>query len=208
MLTDYFPAVVTATDLAGVLGNALLGGMAARRARLDVVGFIIVAIVSGLGGGMIRDALLGSGPAAVLLNPWYLPVAVGGVLVAYIFPVRGRWPLRLLAVIDAVALGCWSAVGVQKGIAVGLPWVPVLLLGVITAVGGGMVRDLLLQRRPAVLGGNTLYASAAFLASVVALCLTVLGHHVIAMGASILVGAVVTLAARRYRWMLPAAKEH
>lgn len=195
--------LLTLVDLLGVLANAFLGGMAARRARLDLSGFIVVAIVSGLGGGMIRDALLGMGPAAVLRNPWYLTVAVGGVLVAFVVPFRGKWAVRLLVALDAIAVGCWSAIGVQKGLAADLNWMPAILLGITTAVGGGMVRDLLLMRRPAVLGGNTLYATGSFAASVTALVLTVLGMPLIGTAVAIVVSAFIVLGARRYRWTLP-----
>lgn len=196
-------ALLTLTDLAGVLANAFLGGLAARRSKLDLVGFVSVAVACGLGGGMIRDMLLASGPAAVLLNPAYLVVACAGAVVAYAVPIWGKWTMRLIAVLDAVAVGCWSAVGVQKALAHDINPVPAILLGVITAVGGGMVRDLLLHRRPAVLGGNTLYATGAIAASIVALLITLTGHHVVATGLAILVGAGIVLAARRYRWILP-----
>src|SRR4051794_32083884 len=71
----WFDSVIQVVDLLGVLANAILGGMAARAARLDLVGFAIVATISGLGGGMIRDALLGGGPVVALTNPFYLGTA-------------------------------------------------------------------------------------------------------------------------------------
>lgn len=197
---------ITIVDLMAVLTNAFLGGMAARSARLDIVGFVVLAMASGLGGGMMRDMLLSRGPALVLTNPLYLEVAVSGAVVAYLVPFRGKWTLRLLVLFDALGVGCWAAVGVQKGLAAGIHWAPSILLGLLTAVGGGMVRDLLLGRRPAVLGGNTLYASGAFVGSVVAVVFTLLGFPVLAGVLSILSGSAVVIAARRYRWILPVAR--
>ncbi len=197
---------ITAVDLLGVLTNAFLGGMAARSARLDIVGFVVLAMASGLGGGMMRDMLLSRGPALVLTDPLYLGVAVSGAVVAYLVPFRGKWTLRLFVLLDALSVGCWSAVGVQKGLAAGLHWAPSILLGLVTAVGGGMVRDLLLGRRPAVLGGNTLYASGSFVAAIVAVVLTIFGFPILAGVLAILAGSSVVIAARRYRWILPVVR--
>ena len=83
---------------------------------------------------------------------------------------------RLLPVVDALALGCWAATGAQKTLAYGLGWLPAVLLGTITAVGGGFVRDVVLRRIPAVLGGNTLYATCALAASGVMVVLFRAGH--------------------------------
>lgn len=199
---------ITAVDLLGVLTNAFLGGMAARTARLDIVGFVVVAMASGLGGGMMRDMLLSRGPALVLTDPLYLSVAVSGAVIAYLVPFRGKWTLRLFVLLDALSVGCWSAVGVQKGLAAGLHWAPSILLGLLTAVGGGMVRDLLLGRRPAVLGGNTLYATGSFVATIFAVVLTMLGFPILAGVLAILAGSSIVVAARRYRWILPVVRSN
>ena len=83
---------------------------------------------------------------------------------------RGRVWNRVWPVVDALALGCWAATGAQKTLAVGLGWLPAVLLGTITAVGGGAVRDVVLRQLPAILGGNTLYATCAALASGALVC--------------------------------------
>ena len=93
--------VLRVVDLAGVLGNAILGGIAARSAKLDMVGFTVLAILSGLGGGMIRDTLLQRGTPVALTDPYYLILAVAGAALAFMVPVKGRWPHRGLALIDA-----------------------------------------------------------------------------------------------------------
>jgi uncharacterized membrane protein YeiH len=200
---DTLSEAIRFVDLAGVLGNAILGGIAARSARLDIVGFVILAILSGLGGGMIRDTLLQRGTPVALTDPYYLILAVVGAFIAFAIHFNGRWSKRVLTLIDALAVGCWAAAGAQKGLDAGLGWLPSIMLGVITAVGGGMVRDVFLLRVPAIFGGNTLYATSGLLASVEMVVLSGLGFPGIGSAAAILSGAALSLLARRYGWILP-----
>jgi uncharacterized membrane protein YeiH len=196
---------VRVIDLSGVLANAILGGIAARAARLDLVGFIVLAILSGLGGGMIRDTLLQHGTPVALIDPYYLTFAFAGAFVAFVLRFNGRWSRRGLTLLDALAVGCWAAVGAQKALDAGLGWLPAVMLGVITAVGGGMVRDVFLMRVPSIFGGNTLYATSALLASVAMVVLTKLGMPAVGFPVAILGGAGLSLLARRLGWILPTA---
>ncbi|WP_241981874.1 trimeric intracellular cation channel family protein [Cryobacterium ruanii] len=195
--------VIRFVDLAGVLANAILGGVAARTARLDIVGFVVLAIMSGLGGGMIRDTLLQQGSPAALLDPAYLIIAILGGVIAFFVTFNGRWTRRVLLLLDAFAVGCWAAVGVQKALDAGLGWLPAILLGMITAVGGGMVRDIMLLKVPTIFGGNTLYATSALLASIEMVILSQLGFVAVGTGVAILSGAALSLLAKRYGWVLP-----
>lgn len=195
-------------DLAGVLANAILGGIAARTARLDLVGFVVLAILSGLGGGMIRDTLLQHGTPVALVDPYYLIFAIGGAAIAFALSFNGRWSRRGLTLPDALAVGCWAAVGAEKALGAGLGWLPAVMLGVITAVGGGIVRDLFLLRVPAIFGGNTLYATSALLASVEMVVFSALGSPAVGFPLAILSGAGLSLLARRYGWILPTAVDN
>jgi uncharacterized membrane protein YeiH len=190
-------------DVMGVVANGLLGGAVARSKRFDIVGFATLAIISGLGGGMIRDVLLGAGYPVALVDPAYLSGALIAAFVAYLINLEGTWPRRTLALADVLALGCWSATGTIKAASLGLQPVSSIMLGVITAVGGGMLRDVLVGRTPAVFGGNTLYASLAVVGSIEALALFHLGMADVGMGVSIVTCAVLGLLARRLGWMLP-----
>ncbi|MGO4691643.1 trimeric intracellular cation channel family protein [Glaciibacter sp. 2TAF33] len=194
-------------DLAGVLTNAILGGLAARAARLDIVGFIILAILSGLGGGMIRDTLLQRGTPVALEEPLYLIVAIAGAVIAFFIPFRRRMSHGVLILLDSFSLGCWAAVGAQKALAAGLGWLPAIVLGMITAIGGGMVRDVMLMKIPTVFGGNTLYATSAFVASVATVILSLMGFPLIGSLVAILTGAAVSLLARRFGWRLPTGDQ-
>jgi uncharacterized membrane protein YeiH len=198
-LTDLFRGV----DLTGVFANAMLGGVMARAERLDPVGFAILAILSGLGGGLIRDTFLQHGTPIALTDYAYLATALAGAAVAFVARVEGRAWDRTFPLLDALALGCWASAGAQKTLAVGLGWLPAVLLGTITAVGGGMVRDVVLRRIPAIFGGNTLYATCAVLASAVMVGLEDAGLVSLGLVASTVTGAALVLLARWRGWYLP-----
>jgi uncharacterized membrane protein YeiH len=197
--------VFRALDLTGVSANAVLGGVIARREQLDPVGFAVLAIMSGLGGGLIRDTLLQHGTPIALTDYAYLLAAFGGAAFAFLLRVEGRLWDRVWPVIDALALGCWAAAGAQKTLDVGLGWLPAVLLGTITAVGGGAVRDIVLRRVPAVLGGNTLYATSAAVASGVLVILYENGSPTAGSLAALAIGAGLCLLARWRGWVLPSA---
>lgn len=190
-------------DVGGVIANGLLGGAVARARRFDIVGFATLAVISGLGGGMIRDVLLSTGFPVALTDPWYLSGALTAALIAYLINLEGTVPRRVLAMTDVLALGAWSATGTIKAAAHGLAPIPCVLLGVITAVGGGMLRDVLVGKTPTVFGGNTLYASLGIVGSIEALAFYRAGLADVGMAASIATCTVLGLLARRLGWMLP-----
>jgi uncharacterized membrane protein YeiH len=192
-------------DLTGVFANAVLGGVMARAERLDPVGLGVLAILSGLGGGLLRDTLLQEGTPVALLDPSYILTALVGAALAFVLHVEGRAWDRVFPFVDALALGCWAAVGAQKTLALGLGWLPAVLLGTITAVGGGMVRDVVLRRIPLIFGGTTLYATCALAASAVMVLLYRLGHPTVGMVVATLTGGGLTLLARWRDWHLPEA---
>lgn len=191
-------------DLAGVLGNAVLGGVVARAARLDPVGFVVLAVISGFGGGVIRDTLLQAGPPAALIDSAYIVSALIGALIAFTVPVEGRIWNRAWPYIDAVALGCWAGAGALKTLEAGFGWIPAIMLGTVTAVGGGMVREIVLRQVPSVLGNSPLYATcAAAAAGVLVLVAEVWGQPTVGLLLAMAVGTGLTLLARWRNWMLP-----
>ncbi|UPK75234.1 trimeric intracellular cation channel family protein [Nocardioidaceae bacterium SCSIO 66511] len=205
--SDSLSDLLRVLDLTGVFANAILGGVIARSARLDPVGFAILAIMSGLGGGMIRDVLLQNGPPVALTDYWYVLTAVAGATIVLLLPVGGRVWDGLWPWLDAIALGCWAAAGAQKTLDLGLGWLPAVMLGTITAVGGGFTRDVVLQRIPGILGGNTLYATCALLGSGVLVIFYRSGYPVLGSFAAILVGGGLMLIARWRNWVLPPGDE-
>lgn len=197
--------LVRGIDLTGVLANAVLGGVMARAERLDPVGFGTLAILAGLGGGVIRDTLLQHGTPVALTDSAYVLTALAGAVIAFFLHIEGRLWERGFPFVDALALGCWAAAGAQRTLATGLGWLPAVLLGTATAVGGGMVRDIVLRRIPVIFGGNTLYATCAVLASGVMVLLYDLDHPSVGLVAGTATGAALCLVARWRGWQLPEA---
>lgn len=205
LLRELLPGSLRALDLVGVFLNGVLGGTIARQRRFDLVGFAILAIVSALGGGILRDTLLQQGPPVALTDPWYLTTALVGALVAFVVRLEGRWWNRTYLVGDSLVLGCWAAVGAGRALQADLGVLPAVLLGVTTAVGGGMIRDVVVGQVPAVFGGNTLYATSAVFACLTLIPLHQAGFETAGVYAAIVVGAGLSLLARRRRWTLPDA---
>lgn len=152
--------MLTALDFAGTLVFAVAGGLRAVEHRLDLLGVAVLAVTTGVGGGLIRDALLGAAPPAALADERYLVACLaGGALAAVAAPALTRVRLAV-QVSDAVGLGVFAALGAAKGAAYGLGPIGVALMAGLTATGGGVVRDVLVREVPAVLR-NDLYATAA-----------------------------------------------
>lgn len=190
-------------DLAGVAANALLGAVKARERHLDLFGVAVVAIASGLAGGMIRDVLLQRGPPLALIHPAYLVTALGGTALAYLVAGYRRLWHHAYLYVDALALGCWAATGAALTLASGLGWLAAIFLGTVTAVAGGITRDVLLREVPIVFGGNTLYATCAVLASAVLVIIAEAGYPAAGIIAATLTGAGLRLLAVRLDWRLP-----
>ncbi|MEU6014310.1 TRIC cation channel family protein [Streptomyces sp. NPDC047515] len=190
-------------DLAGVFSCALLGGAVARTAGLDLFGFLVVGIISGLGGGMIRDVLLQHGTPVALTDYAYLPTAVAGAVVVFLIKLSEESWSRLFTALDAAVIGFWAVTGVNKTLAVGLGWLPAVLLGTVTAVGGGALRDVVLGRVPAVFGGNGLYATVAVAAAGVTVICVYLGVPGVGVGLGVALALAFRLTAVRLGWNLP-----
>lgn len=162
------PPVLLVLDFAGTFAFALNGAMTAVRAtRLDIVGVVALGLITALGGGMLRDVLIGSTPPAAFEDWRYLTLAVTGGLVVF---VLSQWLTRWetpIVVLDAIGLSTFAVIGASKALAHGIGVGPAILLGAITAVGGGTIRDLLILRVPTVLRSD-LYAIPALLAAAVA----------------------------------------
>jgi uncharacterized membrane protein YeiH len=153
-------------DMAGIFVFALSGGLVGVRKELDIFGVLVLALATGLGGGFIRDVLIGAVPPAALADARLLLVPVVAGLVTFWFhPALGRME-RLVTVFDAFGLGLFCVTGALKALDFGLGAVPAALLGTLTAIGGGITRDLLAGRVPVVLRSE-LYATPALVGAVV-----------------------------------------
>jgi len=149
-------------DLTGTFVFALSGGLLAVRKDLDIVGIVVLSVVTGLGGGVIRDVLLGRTPPAALERESYLVAAIAAAAVVYFFSNRIERMGTPLQRFDALGLGLFAVSGTLTSLNAGLGFVPAVLLGVVTGAGGGVVRDLLVADIPLVFRRDV-YALAALL---------------------------------------------
>lgn len=157
--------VPTWLDLLTIVVAALGGALFASRRGVTVTGVLLIAVAAGLGGGMIRDVLLDVGPPLAISDPAYLPAAaiaaVCGMLLAR-WSSRLAWPMLLL---DSLALGLFAVVGVERTLATDYPAGSAILIGVIAAIAGGIIRDLLAGDAPAIMAEGPWDASAALVGS-------------------------------------------
>jgi uncharacterized membrane protein YeiH len=190
-------------DLVGIAAFALSGALVAVRKPLDVFGVLVLAGATGLGGGFLRDVLIGATPPAALQDWRYLLVPFVAGLVAFRFhPALGRVE-REIAVFDAAGMGLFCVTGAVKSLEYGLEPPAAALMGMVTAIGGGVIRDLLAGRVPVVLR-EELYAFPALLGSILAVTAAEVGLH---GGWVLLPGAIFAFAYRmvalRRGWQAP-----
>lgn len=167
-------ALLIVLDLVGIFVFAISGGLVAVRKELDIFGVLVLSGTTGLGGGFLRDVLIGAAPPAALADWRYLLVPIAAGLVTFWFhPALGRME-RLVNVFDAAGLGLFCVTGALKALAFGLGPFPAALMGMLTAIGGSMLRDLLAGRVPIVLRGE-LYATPALVGAGIAVLGTEIG---------------------------------
>ena len=159
--------ILLALDLTGTFAFALNGALTAvRTTRLDIVGVLTLGIITAMGGGIIRDLLLGATPPATFSDWRYLAVAAAGALIAFAFSGRLRrlaWPIEIL---DAVGLSVFAVTGASKALEFGLGPIQAVILGAVTAVGGGTLRDTLIGEVPSVMRDG-LYAIPALVGAAI-----------------------------------------
>ncbi|MFT4235714.1 MAG: TRIC cation channel family protein [Microbacterium sp.] len=170
--------------LGGVQGALFAAGFQGQR-RLDWLGVAIIGILIGMGGGLIRDLLLGLPPATLQSN-WYLITAVGASLVGMALSGLLARVNGLIVGLDAVVIGMFGAFGTSKALALGVPEVPAVFIGVCAAVGGGILRDVIMGLPVAVMHVGSLYAIAA-----AAGCVFLVIAH--ALGMAIPLAALITI---------------
>ncbi|GGI38074.1 membrane protein [Cnuibacter physcomitrellae] len=193
-------------DLAATAAGAVQGAMFAAQfkdRRLDLLGVGIIGVVTGFGGGMLRDLLLNQVPAALQSN-WYILVATGAALLGMLLQRLFSRINIAIVILDAVSLGLFCAIGVSKALSVGLPVVPSLFIGVVAAVGGGMLRDVLLGLPIGVMHVGSLYAVAAGVGALFLVGATASGADITVAGIGcVIVTTVIRLLAVRFGWSLP-----
>jgi uncharacterized membrane protein YeiH len=192
------PPLLLALDLTGTFVFGLNGALTAvRAARLDVVGVVTLGMMTALGGGVIRDVLIGSIPPATFRDWRYFALAAGGGMIAFALGRRLRRLETSITVLDAIGLSVFAVIGANKAIEFGLGIAPAVLLGVVTAVGGGTIRDTLVGQVPTVLRSE-LYAIPALVASAITVASMRMGIYGLpaALGAAAVCFAIRMLGVR------------
>jgi uncharacterized membrane protein YeiH len=166
------PAILGFLDLAGIAVFALSGALLAARLRLTFVTLAFLALVTGVGGGSVRDLLIGA-PVFWVRDPWVAPVCLGAALLVWFTPTRW-WEGRLLEWADAAGLAAYAVLGTVKALSYGVPPVAAALMGVVTGCVGGIIRDVL-AGQPSILMRPELYVTAVALSSALAVAGTLAG---------------------------------
>ena len=200
-------ALYQTLDLIGVVLNGAIGGSIARQRNFDIIGFAFLALFSALGGGMLRDTLMQRGTPAAIAEPMYMGMAILGGLLAMVIHLKGRaWELFRVHG-DAIILGVWAVTGTTKALTYGMPWASAMFMGMLTAVGGGMIRDIATGSIPSIFGGNTLYATPAIFSSAIMVGFHAIGHDAVGMIAATTLGAGFAILAYWRGWELPTVIE-
>ncbi len=176
-------------DLGATFAFALSGALAAIKRGYDVVGLLSIAIVSGIGGGLIRDGLfLQQGISPLLTDPRYLYVIGAAALIGLVLGERVSQFNRLIALVDALGLGAYACFGVQKSLLAGIGPTAAIFIGVVNAAGGGILRDLLTREEPLVFKPGQFYVLVALAGAVLFVVLTVQTKLDATMAALITIG--------------------
>lgn len=193
-------------DLAAVGIGAIQGAMFAgqlKDRRIDMFGVAMIGVLTGFGGGIIRGLLLAQIPMA-LQNNWYIVAATGGALLGMALQSLFHRLGAVITVLDAITIGLFGALGTTAALSVSLPVLPAIFVGIASAVGGGMLRDLFLNLPIAVMHVGSLYAVAAGVGCTSLVIAVILGMNVGAAGTlCAIVTVVIRLAAVRFKLYVP-----
>ncbi|HZC49718.1 MAG TPA: trimeric intracellular cation channel family protein [Nitrososphaeraceae archaeon] len=201
------PVLIQILDLFGTMAFAVTGAFKAIEHKSDIVGIIILSTITGVAGGVIRDIIFGKFPPTVVINPLYLVVTVVTAIVIFIlYPsIKIHWNLFLK--FDAIGLGVFTVIGASIAYNIfGLNFLTMAFAGVLTAVGGGILRDVFVNEVPLVFV-KELYASTSFIGVVILFVMLVMGINLYsATIPSILAVTSIRLLAMKYNWNLPRAR--
>ncbi|HSD04656.1 MAG TPA: trimeric intracellular cation channel family protein [Nitrosopumilaceae archaeon] len=200
--------LIYALDLFGTMAFAVTGAFKAIEHKADIVGIIILATMTGVAGGTIRDVILGQFPPRSISDPWYVVIAIStGIVIFFIYPkIQKHW--NLLLKFDALGLGVFTIIGATFAYNVfGLNFLAIALAGMLTAVGGGILRDVFVNEVPIVFV-KELYASASFVGVLIFYLLLSMGIELtIVTIVGMIITTVLRLVAMKYNWNLPKARE-
>ncbi|WP_036155788.1 trimeric intracellular cation channel family protein [Maribacter forsetii] len=190
-------------DILGTIAFAISGVLVAMDKRLDAFGVLIIAFVTAVGGGTLRDLLIGIRPVGWLNAPMHLLIIVITVLLAIIFVTQLKYVRKSLFLFDTIGIGLYTMVGIEKGLAADLPPVMCIALGTITASFGGVIRDILCNEIP-VIFRKEIYATVCILGGLVYFLLIQFPiQNTIAYSMAIVIIIIMRILAVRFKISLP-----
>lgn len=193
-------------DYAGVAVFAATGALSASRKQLDIIGYLFLASATGIGGGTIRDLVLGATPVFWVVNPNFIIVCAAVAIAVFLTSHLLESRYRLLVWLDALGLSAYCAMGAAKGLAATGSPIVALVTGTLTATFGGVLRDLL-AGEPSVLLRPEIYVSAALIGASAFVLASMLGLPLaVASALGVLTAFAVRGGALRYGWTLPTGK--
>ncbi len=190
-------------DILGTFSFAVSGAFAAKEKRLDLFGVLILAFVTAIGGGTIRDLLIGDLPVAWMQNPGIGWVIAAGAAGSLFFGNRLQQMQKVLNVFDALGLGLFTIIGIQKGLSHGLTPAVCIALGTITGCFGGVIRDVLLNQVPLIFH-KEIYASASIAGGTIYFLLVALHMpEIVTAAISVILIFIIRMIVVRYKLNLP-----
>lgn len=194
-------------DIVGIAAFSVAGTFAALEKRLDVFGTFVIAFVTALGGGTVRDVLIGKVPVSWMYDLTLMLVVAISTAITMMFTSSIQNFRKILLLFDSIGLGFFTVVGIQKGLALDLHPVICVALGTITACFGGIIRDICLNNIPLIFQ-KEIYATACIFGGVVYFIMLSFGpSRILLEGVSVASVVVLRLLALRYNWQLPATRK-
>ena len=207
------PNIIFIVEIIGTIAFASSGAMVAVRKRLDLFGIIVLGVITAVGGGMLRDLMIGNIPPNMFRNPVYVLAAFLTVLV--LFLLFRCWPFllgsryiegyeKIMNILDAIGLGAFTVIGIDTGVEAGYGdyHFLIIFLGVITGIGGGILRDIMAGETPYVLKKH-IYACASIAGACLYVVLLQVTRSESAMIGSALLVVAIRILASHFRWDLP-----
>ena len=207
------PNIIFIVEIIGTIAFASSGAMVAVRKRLDLFGIIVLGVITAVGGGMLRDLMIGNIPPNMFRNPVYVLAAFLTVLV--LFLLFRCWPFllgsryiegyeKIMNILDAIGLGAFTVIGIDTGVEAGYGdyHFLIIFLGVITGIGGGILRDIMAGETPYVFKKH-IYACASIAGACLYVVLLQVTRSDSAMIGSALLVVAIRILASHFRWDLP-----
>ncbi len=186
----------------GIWFFAISGALTAAEKRFDAMGVVIIASVTAFGGGIIRDLMIGAQPVVLLTRPSYLYLILAGVLVAFIFNKKLNKLRKTFFLFDAIGLGLFAIAGMEKSIIYGITPIYAIIMGMVTATFGGLLRDILCNEVPFIFRKELYALVALFGATLFYFLEKYVNIPIISYGTSILLVVIIRILAVKYNWTL------